>query len=417
LQHSDVILRAAIFHSQRKVLAKRRTGESGTPARAVESTRYRAAGGEAANAAEGSSMLQCVRRHLSFVGALVTAGLALSVPGCSGAGPGENVGATSSAITFANDQPAFDYFLGKGLTSFQAAGIVGNLDQESGVDPTAVEGGGPGRGIAQWSVGGRWDTDANDNATWYASMQGQTLLSLQLQLDFIWYELTTFPGYGLAALKQTTNVTDATVVFETDFEGCGTCDQSTRIMYAENVLSAFGGDSVDAGSPPDASTSGDASGVGTPCTVTTTGETGVCMDTSACAALANHVSTPGYCPGPDDVQCCTGPTAVTSNDAGVGMQMDAGVPPPPPTADASTSTTKPDSGAGGNMLDAGLASADADGVGGASSDGGAAAGATGGCATTPAGGSSSGGAVWLAAIAWIAVRTRRRASRNAMIGV
>jgi len=367
-------------------------------------------------------MLRC---HLSVVrwtsGALATAGLALLVPGCSGAGPGENVGATSSAITFANDQPAFDYFLSKGLTSFQAAGIVGNLDQESGVDPTAVEAGGPGRGIAQWSVGGRWDTDANDNATWYASMQGQTLLSLQLQLDFIWYELTTFSGYGLAALKQTTNVTDATVVFETDFEGCGTCDQSTRIMYAENVLAAFGSDSVDAG---DAATSGDDSGVGTACTVTTTGESGVCMDTSACAALANHVSTPGYCPGPDDVQCCTGPMQVTSNDAGMdagagtdaGEGTDAGAR-PPPAMDGGTSVTKPDTGTSGNMLDAGRASAEADGGGGASSDGGSAAGATGGCATTPTGGSSSGGALWLAAIAWIAVRTRRRASRDVMISV
>ena len=131
---------------------------------------------------------------------------------------------------------ACNYFVGKGLTNFQAAGIVGNLDQESGVNPGAVQSGGPGRGIAQWSVGGRWDTDSNDNAVAYASKEGQSVLSLQLQLDFIWYELTTFSGYGLASLKGTTNVTDATVVFETDFEGCGQCDQSTRISYAEGVL-------------------------------------------------------------------------------------------------------------------------------------------------------------------------------------
>ncbi len=61
----------------------------------------------------------------------------------------------------ASDQIAFDYFVGKGLTDVQAAGIVGNLDQESGMSPTIAQyGGGPGRGIAQWSVGGRWDTDA-----------------------------------------------------------------------------------------------------------------------------------------------------------------------------------------------------------------------------------------------------------------
>src|SRR5580700_5025608 len=167
-------------------------------------------------------------------------GLAVVVAGC-GTGPGEPLGQTASAITgFPNDQTAFDYFLGKGLANYQAAGIVGNLDQESGVDPTSVQSGGPGRGIAQWSVGGRWDTDANDNAEWYASQQGQSVDALTLQLDFIWYELTTFSGYGLASLKASTNVTDATVAFETDFEGCGTCDQANRISYAEAALAAYG---------------------------------------------------------------------------------------------------------------------------------------------------------------------------------
>ena len=165
-------------------------------------------------------------------------GLGLAIAGCGDAGPsgpGERT-ATAQADLFANDVTACNYFVGKGLTNFQAAGIVGNLDQESGVNPSSVQAGGPGRGIAQWSVGGRWDTDSNDNAVAYASKQGQSVLSLQLQLDFIWYELTTFSGYGLASLKGTTNVTNATVVFETDFEGCGQCDQTTRISYAQGVL-------------------------------------------------------------------------------------------------------------------------------------------------------------------------------------
>jgi len=171
--------------------------------------------------------------------------------GCGDAGPGEKTGQTEALLVhpdlFTNDQACYDYFVGKGLTNFQAAGIVGNLDQESGTDPTAVQQGGPGRGIAQWSVGGRWDTDAGDNAVAYASQQGQNVWSLNLQLDFIWYELTSFPGYGLAALKASTNVTDATVTFETDFEGCGTCDQSTRIGYAQAVLNAYGASSISYG--------------------------------------------------------------------------------------------------------------------------------------------------------------------------
>ncbi len=167
---------------------------------------------------------------------------ALALAACGDAGPGSTTEPTASIASdlFANDQTAYDYFLGKGLTNFQAAGIVGNLDQESGVDPNSVQQGGPGRGIAQWSVGGRWDTDSGDNVLAYASQQGQSSTSLTLQLDFIWYELTTFSGYGLASLKASTDVSAATIAFETDFEGCGTCDQTTRISYAQGVLSAYG---------------------------------------------------------------------------------------------------------------------------------------------------------------------------------
>src|SRR6476620_7954591 len=65
--------------------------------------------------------------------------------------------AQSEASLANNPRTAFNYFVSKGLTQTQAAGIVGNLMQESSVMPTAVQPGGPGRGIAQWSVGGRFN--------------------------------------------------------------------------------------------------------------------------------------------------------------------------------------------------------------------------------------------------------------------
>ncbi len=203
----------------------------------TDSVVTRARGGELGDqrAARGAILPRALRRTLL----LAIAGAAAGGCGDSGQGFGEPVDQTAQAL-FANDHAAYSYFVGKGLASFQAAGIVGNLDQESGMSPTAVQGGGPGRGIAQWSVGGRWDTDSNDNATAYASKTGQSVWALQLQLDFIWYELTTYSGYGLASLKATTNVTDATAVFMTKFEGCGTCMQSQRVTYAQNVLAAYG---------------------------------------------------------------------------------------------------------------------------------------------------------------------------------
>src|SRR5262245_59249479 len=90
--------------------------------------------------------------------------LAMTSIGCEGAVPEEGENTEALRTAFANDFAAFTFFVSKGLTPIQAAGIVGNLDQESGVDPNSVQyGGGPGRGIAQWSVGGRWDTSTNDN--------------------------------------------------------------------------------------------------------------------------------------------------------------------------------------------------------------------------------------------------------------
>jgi len=154
---------------------------------------------------------------------------------------------------FANDQVAYDYFAGKGLTNFQAAAIVGNLDQESGINPSiAQSGGGVGRGIAQWSTGGRWDTAKGDNVLAYATAQGKDPNSLGLQLDFVWYELQTFPDYGLAKLQASSNVSDATVVVEMDYEGCDNvhypeCAEATRIMYAKGVLDAYGSDPVQSG--------------------------------------------------------------------------------------------------------------------------------------------------------------------------
>src|SRR4051794_40255857 len=173
-------------------------------------------------------------------GIKIVALVVLASTGGLGAPEVEDESAAALGSAFPNDKPAFDFFVAKGLTNFQAAGIVGNLDQESGVDPGSVQyGGGPGRGIAQWSVGGRWDTSANDNVRAYASQQGKSMTSLSLQLDFIWYELTNI-GYGYSQLKATTNVTDATIAFMDRYEICGTCASSQRVAYAKAVLDAYG---------------------------------------------------------------------------------------------------------------------------------------------------------------------------------
>jgi hypothetical protein len=240
--------------------------------------------------------------------------LAALAGGCSSGG-GEALEGSQAALS-SSDHEAFDFFLGKGLTSVQAAGIVGNLDQESGMSPTAEEPGGPGRGIAQWSAGERWDSLSGDNAAWYAAKHGQSVWSLSLQLDFIWFELESFPVYGLSALERSTTVTAAAAAFATDFEACGACNESRRVAFAEAALQAYGNDSVDASPPPppDASPS-PSEDTGVACFVPSLGASGECILTSACAAMGGYVSTAGFCPGAADIECCTGPAGDT--DAGM----------------------------------------------------------------------------------------------------
>ena len=167
---------------------------------------------------------------LGFVLALI--GAAIAAPGAS-AQPAEQ---TAAGIIRANEEAAFNYFVGKGLSTVQAAGVVGNLDQESLMDPTIHQiGGGPGRGLAQWSAGGRWDTYAGDNLVEFANNAGVDRYGLQVQLDFIWYELTEFSYYGLAPLQAATTIDAAVVAFQDKYEGCGTCHTDQRIAYAQEA--------------------------------------------------------------------------------------------------------------------------------------------------------------------------------------
>jgi hypothetical protein len=173
---------------------------------------------------------------------LFATSLSVAAAGCSAAPGGEDDVGTSEAALSSPEKTAYNFFVSKGLRSYEAAGVVGNLMQESNVIASSVQyGGGPGRGIAQWSVGGRWNADRGDNVVWYAGTKGLSPWSLTAQLDFVWYELETFSGYGLSALRNSQNVSAATIAFERDFEGCGQCDESQRISYAEEALRTFAG--------------------------------------------------------------------------------------------------------------------------------------------------------------------------------
>jgi hypothetical protein len=58
---------------------------------------------------------------------------------------------------------------------------------------------------------------------------------------------------------------------------------------------------------------GDAADAGNGCFDTTYGVYGSCMTTASCAALGDHTSVSGFCPGPSGVECCIDTPDVSDN--------------------------------------------------------------------------------------------------------
>ena len=133
-----------------------------------------------------------------------------------------------------NAEKAFNYFIDKGLSPAQAAGIVANLQAESGVKPGQHQIGGPAFGIAQWE-GGR-----QDNLRAFAQAQGKPIDDLGMQLDFLWQELQGPENAAFNALKGATTPYDAAAIFENKFERPRDNHNAERGAIAQQVFAAFG---------------------------------------------------------------------------------------------------------------------------------------------------------------------------------
>lgn len=148
-------------------------------------------------------------------------------PGASG----EGAGGTERS------QYAYEYFISKGFTPQQAAGIVGNLQAESGPNLDSLynpAGGGTGaRGIAQWR-GPR--TQA------FIDRYGTTpdLAPLDDQLDFIMYEFETTESKSYNTIKGATTASEAASIFDSLYERSGGGTIQTRVNNAETLLQSFG---------------------------------------------------------------------------------------------------------------------------------------------------------------------------------
>ncbi|HEX9679467.1 MAG TPA: phage tail tip lysozyme [Candidatus Saccharimonadales bacterium] len=149
-----------------------------------------------------------------------------------------------------NLEVVWNYFITHGFSQEQAAGIIGNLLVESAgtLDPRIRQGGDfvedpndpsgqKGRGIAQWTFSERWQTLLR-----YAEALNKDPLTLDLQLDFIMFEMTGQPpapgvtggsrANAFEMLTATQTVEDAAVAFARYYEA-----NQLSIDYAEGKIS------------------------------------------------------------------------------------------------------------------------------------------------------------------------------------
>ncbi len=126
---------------------------------------------------------------------------------------------------------------GGGLTPTAAVGIVANLKAESNLDPAIKQlSGGPGRGLAQWEKGGRYDTDPI-NLVKFAKKKGTNWSDLDTQIDFILHEMERHPEYKKVKdmLNKAGNVEDATLIFLKKYEKAGTPHTDKRLKFAKDL--------------------------------------------------------------------------------------------------------------------------------------------------------------------------------------
>jgi hypothetical protein len=149
-----------------------------------------------------------------------------------------------------SDEDAIWRFLeGKGLNAFAVAGIMGNMQAESGLKPdnlqnsfesrlgmsdaqytAAVDSGSyrnfasdsAGYGLVQWTYGARKQALLD-----YAKSVGASIGSLQMQLDFFWKELQGYTGV-ISALKSAKSVLDASNAILLQYER--PADQSVAVQ-------------------------------------------------------------------------------------------------------------------------------------------------------------------------------------------
>jgi len=155
----------------------------------------------------------------------IMVGSRLRVPG---SGPGVSTGGASG-----NAKIALDFFMQQGWTPEQAAGIVANLQAESGqnLNPAALNPKEQAYGIAQWRGSRKRDFEQEIGRPINGS-------SLDDQLKFVQWELTNTEKQAGARLKAAKSAAEAAAIIDQFYERSAGIHRQKRIASANSLVSA-----------------------------------------------------------------------------------------------------------------------------------------------------------------------------------
>lgn len=131
-----------------------------------------------------------------------------------------------------NKKKAMEFFQSKGLSAHAAAGIVGNLLQESKLNTKAVGDSGKALGIAQWHP------DRQKGLKELAKKRGTDIYDLNTQLEYVWQELNGNYKNSLEGLLRSRNLDEATTIFMRGYERPNEkyANLKARIQFGQSVL-------------------------------------------------------------------------------------------------------------------------------------------------------------------------------------
>lgn len=173
---------------------------------------------------------------------------------CSSESTG-SIDVSSDGTKEENKKAIWNYFKASGYSDEATAGIMGNIQAESGFMPDTHEiGGGGGYGLVQWTT-----KSYKDQLKSYAAQQGKDVGDLKLQLDFLCIQ--QLPSFNWSKglhryfsnteeFKQSNSIDKTTEAFMMCFERCNTsynsCSVEYRGKFSKAIYNQFRGQESDA---------------------------------------------------------------------------------------------------------------------------------------------------------------------------